>query len=94
MWWAQKGKEKDTIYDLNDKGEIMWLALRDRLKEVGTRQHKLQIHQNPLPNHLVAYLEAKSSLPEVESVTIHLLESDLELVSSVAEREEPEICSE
>ena len=69
---------KDKIYYLNDKGEIMWSALRNRLKEVGTRQHKLQIHQNPLPNHPVAYLEAKGSPPEAESVTIHLLESDLE----------------
>ena len=47
-----------------------------------------------MPNHPVAYLEAKGSPPEAESVTIHLLESDLEPISSVAEREEPEICSE
>ena len=35
---------KDKIYDLNDRGEIMWPALRDRLREVLAGQHKLQIH--------------------------------------------------
>ena len=84
---------KDKIYDLNDKGEIMWPALRDRLREVRARQHKLQIHQNPLPNHLVAQLEVMDSPSEAESepVAIHLLESALELVPSVAENSEPDI---
>ena len=84
---------KDKIYDLNDKGEIMRSALRDRLKEVRAGQHKLQIHQNPLPNHPVAHLEVRGSPSEVKSkpVAIHLLESDLELVSSVTESNEPDV---
>ena len=71
---------KDKIYDLNDRGEIMWPALRDRLREARAGQHKLQIHQNPLPNHPVAHLEVRDSPSGAKSepVTIHLLESDLE----------------
>ena len=90
---------KDKIYDLNDKGEIMWPALRDRLKEVQAEQHKLQIHQNPMPNHLVAHLEARGSSLKVQSelVTIQHLEVDPKQVPSVEESNEPDtlkVCSE
>ena len=69
---------KDKLYDMNDKGEIMWPALRDRLKEVRVEQHKLQIHQNPMPNHPVVHLEARGSSSKVQSelVTIQHLEAD------------------
>ena len=85
----------DKIYDLNDKGEIMWPALRDRLREVRAEQHKMQIHQNPMPNHPVAHLEARGSSSEL--VTIQHLEADQEQVPSVEESNEPdtpEECSE
>ena len=84
---------KDKIYDLNDKGEIMWPALRDRLREAQAGQHKLQIHQNPMPNHPVAHLEVRDSPPEAEPelVAIHLLDSDMELVLSDAESGELDI---
>ena len=85
---------KDRIYDLNDKGEIMWLALKDRLKEARIGQHKLQIHQNPLPNHSVANLEVEGSPPKAETISICLLESEVELASFVAESNEVEVCSE
>ena len=84
---------KDKIYDLNDRGEIMWLALRDRPKEARAGQHKLQIHQNPMPNHPVAHLEVRDSPSEVEPepVAIYLLESDMELVLSDAQSRESDI---
>ena len=77
----------------------MWPALRDRLKEVRAEQHKLQIHQNPMPNHPVAHLEARGSSSKVqpELVTIQHLEADQEQVPSVEESNEPdiqELCSE
>ena len=85
---------KDRIYDLNDKGEIMWSALKDRLKEARTGQHKLQIHQNPLPNHPVVHLETEGNPPEARTFTMCLIESEPELASSITESNDVEVCSE
>ena len=32
---------KDKIYDLGDKGEIMWSKLRERLRAIQGKQHKM-----------------------------------------------------
>ena len=52
---------KDKIYDLNDKGEIMWSVLREKLRATEGKQHEKQIHQNPIPSHPIAHMEAKDT---------------------------------
>ena len=73
------------------------VSSRDRLKAVQVEQHKLQIHQNPMPHHPVAYLEADGTVVQSELVTIQHLDADLEQVPSTEEDNEldiPEVCSE
>ena len=75
----------------------MWPALWDRLKAVQVEQHKLQIHQNPVPHHPVAHREVVGTAVQSELVTIQHLEADPKQVPPIEEDNEPgilEICYE
>ena len=50
----------------------MWSELKERLRATQRGQQEMQIHQDPLPNHAVAHVEAESILlvAQSELVTI------------------------
>ena len=67
----------------------MWSVFRERLRATQGKQHEMRIHQNPMPNHLIAHMEAEDTQPTTsELVTIQRIQVDLDLEWPVEDEKE------